>query len=76
MLELTHLNDQKLYQLCKFYGEQAKKWRYKFMGLLPEVHKRKLYEKKGFYSIFEFAKKNGGIKRRTGEKSSQSGEKI
>lgn len=58
---LTILNDQKLYQLCKFYGEQAKKWRYKFMGLLPEVYRRKLYEKKGFVSIFEFAKKLAGL---------------
>ncbi len=61
MLELTNLNDQKLYHLCKFYGEQAKKWRYKFMGLLPEVYKRKLYEKKGFHSVFEFAKKLAGL---------------
>lgn len=27
---------------------------YKFIGLLPEVYRRKLYEKKGFSSIFEF----------------------
>jgi len=27
------------------------------MGLLPEVNRRRLYEKKGFTSIFEFAKK-------------------
>ena len=58
---LENLNDQKLYNLCKFYGEQAKKWRYKFMSLLPEVYRRKLYEKKGFSSIFEFAKKLAGL---------------
>lgn len=57
----SSLSDQKLYQLCITYGEQAKKWRYKFMGLLPEVNRRRLYEKKGFQSIFEFAKKLAGV---------------
>lgn len=57
----TILSDQKLYHLCKLYGEQAKKWRYKFMGLLPEVNRRRLFEKKGFQSIFEFAKKLAGL---------------
>ncbi len=61
MINLNNFNDKKLYHLCKFYGEQAKKWRYKFTGLLPEVYKRKLYEKKGFHSVFEFAKKLGGL---------------
>ncbi len=61
MINLNNFTDQKLYLLCKFYGEQAKKWRYKFTGLLPEVYKRKLYEKKGFHSIFEFAKKLAGL---------------
>ena len=31
------------------------------MGLLPEVYKRKLYERKGFSSVFEFAKKLAGL---------------
>lgn len=61
MINLNKLNDQKLFHLCKFYGGQAKKWRYKFMGLLPEVARRKLYEKNGFDSVFEFAKKLAGL---------------
>ncbi len=61
MIDFNNFNDQKLYNLCKFYGEQAKKWRYRFTGLLPEVYKRKLFEKKGFHSIFEFAKKLAGL---------------
>lgn len=36
-------------------------WRQKFCGLLPEVNRRRLYEKKGFGSIFEFAKKLAGL---------------
>lgn len=55
------LNDQNLYNLCKTYGERARLWRQKFAGLLPEVFRRKLYEKKGFESIFVFAKKLAGM---------------
>jgi len=36
-------------------------WRRKFIGLLPEVNHRRLYEKRGFFSIFEFAKKLCGL---------------
>lgn len=57
----TGLSDEKLFQLCKRYGEQALHNRRKFIGLLPEVRKRRLYEKKGFSSIFEFAAKLAGI---------------
>ncbi|MBI5753601.1 hypothetical protein HZA40_00465, partial [Candidatus Peregrinibacteria bacterium] len=59
--KLCNLTDQNLYQLCKNYGQQALHWRQKFIGLLPEVNRRKLYEKKGFGSIFEFAKKLAGL---------------
>ncbi|MFA6917597.1 MAG: hypothetical protein WC285_02040 [Candidatus Gracilibacteria bacterium] len=55
------LSDEKLYCLCKTYGERTRFWRQKFTGLLPEVFKRRLYEKKGFSSIFEFAKKLAGL---------------
>lgn len=55
------LSDEKLFSLCQQYGEQARKWRQKFAGLLPEVNRRKLYEKKGFGSIFEFSAKLAGM---------------
>lgn len=55
------ITDEKLYQLCKFYGERARFWRQKFIGLLPEVFRRKLYKKHGFSSIFEFAAKLAGV---------------
>ena len=55
------VSDENLYQLCQRYGENARFWRQKFIGLLPEVFKRKLYEKKGFSSIFEFSKKLAGL---------------
>lgn len=59
--KFLRLNDETLYQLCKTYGERARLWRQKFAGLLPEVYRRKLYEKKGFSSVFEFAKKLAGM---------------
>jgi hypothetical protein len=55
------LTDDQLFHLCKKYGENARLWRQKFAGLLPEVFHRKLYEKKGFGSIFEFAAKLAGM---------------
>lgn len=58
---MQQLSDKELYALCKKYGENALHWRRKFIGLLPEVNRRRLYEKKGFRSIFEFAKKLCGL---------------
>jgi len=55
------MNDSELYNLCKKYGSNALLWRRKFLGLLPEVYKRRLHEKKGFVSVFEFAAKLAGV---------------
>lgn len=55
------LTNEKLYELCKKYGAQARLWRQRFIGLLPEVNRRRLYEEKGFSSIFEFAAKLCGL---------------
>ena len=58
---LKNLSDQKLLELCQKYGTQARFWKQKFAGLLPEVHRRRLYEQKGYTSIFEFAAKFAGM---------------
>ncbi|MBI2638286.1 hypothetical protein HYW83_01710 [Candidatus Peregrinibacteria bacterium] len=55
------LTDEKLYELCKKYGAATRFWRQRFIGLLPEVNRRRLYEKKGFSSVFEFAFKLCGL---------------
>ncbi|MFH1720863.1 MAG: hypothetical protein ABH856_04620, partial [Patescibacteria group bacterium] len=55
------MTDKKLYALCREYGRNARMWRRKFEALLPEVEKRGLYRKHGFYSIYEFAAKLGGV---------------
>lgn len=61
MTNCSNLSDIELYKLCKKYGKNALLWRQKFIGLLPEVNRRKLYIDKGFSSVFEFAKKLAGI---------------
>ncbi|QQR55411.1 hypothetical protein IPG41_02550 [Candidatus Peregrinibacteria bacterium] len=55
------MTDQELYEKARLYGKNALLWRQKFMGLLPEIQKRRLYEKKGFDSIFEFAFRLAGL---------------
>ena len=66
---MINITDEKLYSLCKIYGAQALEERRKFLGLLPEVNRRDLAEKRtgrswlvrrGFSSIFEFAFKMAG----------------
>ena|SRR3989338_865060 len=59
--DFSKYSDKKLMCLCKKYGEQTLGWRRKFIGLLPEVDRRRLYLKKGFSSIFEFGKRFGGL---------------
>lgn len=62
---LNELTDRELYEKCSFFGTQARKWANKFAALLPEVEKRGLYKKHGFYSIFEFAAKLARMNRET-----------
>lgn len=55
------MTNDELFDLCKKYGAQAQLWRRKFVGLLPEVFRRRVYLEKGYGSIFEFAAKLGGV---------------
>jgi len=52
---MNEISDEKLFSLCKMFGSRALEARRKFLGLLPEVNKRRLYAKKGFSSIDHFA---------------------
>ena len=61
LFDLQNLSDKKLFELCQQYGKNSKTWRRKFESLLPEVEKRKLHKKRGFYSIYEFAAKLCGL---------------
>jgi len=60
-MENTKMTDERLFELCKRYGSEAKLWRQRFVGLLPEVNRRRLFLKKGFSSIFEFSAKLCGL---------------
>ncbi|MFA5855201.1 MAG: HNH endonuclease signature motif containing protein [Candidatus Gracilibacteria bacterium] len=55
------ISDKDLLALCRRYGKEAREWRNKFIGLLPEVNRRRLYEKEGFQSIYHFAAVLGGV---------------
>ncbi|MBI4127372.1 hypothetical protein HY463_01560, partial [Candidatus Peregrinibacteria bacterium] len=55
------MDDTKLLAAAILYGKNALEWRRKFVGLLPEINRRRLYERKGCVSIFEFAAKFGGL---------------
>ncbi len=58
---LLNMTDEQLLRLCEKFGKRALLWRQKFTGLLPEVNRRRLYEKRGCQSIFEFAYKLAGL---------------
>lgn len=55
------MNDKELLAAAILYGKNALEWRRKFIGLFPEINRRKLFEKKNCSSIFEFAAKFGGL---------------
>lgn len=61
MEKFAGLSDENLYTLACKWGRQAQLWRQKFAGLLPEINRRRLYEKKNFGSIFEFAARLCGM---------------
>lgn len=73
---IHNLSDAELYRKCQEYGEAARMWRRKFAGLLPEVMRRKLYKRKGFASIHEFAGKLGGMSREAVDKVLRLGERL
>lgn len=60
-MNLLQISDENLYKLCCEYGARALEWRRKFIGLLPEVNRRRLFQARGFFSIFEFGAKLCGL---------------
>jgi len=61
------MNDNELWNLGLTYGTNARAWEKKFVALLPEIERRRLYRQHGFASIFEYAAKVGGVGRKTVE---------
>ena len=68
MINHKNLSDKELYKLCKDYGLRARVWRRRFAGLLPEVLERRLYKKRGYTSIHEFAGKLAGMSKEAVDK--------
>lgn len=68
MTNYHKLSDKELYALCKKYGLQARLARRQFAGLLPEVLRRRLYKKKGYTGIHEFAAKLAGMSKEAVDK--------
>jgi hypothetical protein len=56
-------DDRILHKKFVNYGLNAKEWTKKCVLLLPEIAKRKIWEKKGFLSIYEYAAKLAGMSR-------------
>ena len=61
LLDIEKLSDKELIGLCENFGKNVLHWKRKFIGLIPEVNRRKLYEKKRFSSIYEFGARLAGI---------------
>lgn len=60
-IEIHLMSDEELYTQCQEYGALSLYYRRKFIGLLPEVNRRRLFERHGFSSIFEFGFKLAGL---------------
>jgi hypothetical protein len=62
-MNFEKLSDKELYTECKKWGHQVLEAKYKFEGLLPEVNRRRLYERRGFKTIYDFARLLAGLSR-------------
>jgi len=74
--KISDLSDEQLYKKCVEYGMNAKEWIRKFVAMLPEVEKRYLYKKKGFVSMYDFAKKLAGMSEFTVDRILRLAKKI
>ncbi|MBD3328708.1 hypothetical protein GF340_05420 [Candidatus Peregrinibacteria bacterium] len=57
------MSNKELYEKCRAYGQAALEARRKFIGLLPEVARRRLWQEKGFESLYHFAAVLAGVSR-------------
>lgn len=67
---------ENLHQKFAEYGANAKEWMKKCVLLLPEINKLRIWEKKGFGSIYEYAAKLSGMNRAKVNNSLRILEKI
>ncbi|MFA5855380.1 MAG: hypothetical protein WC846_03830, partial [Candidatus Gracilibacteria bacterium] len=60
---IDQMPDKDLLALSRQYGRDAVLLHRKFIGLLPEINRRRLYAQEGFLSIYHFAAVLGGVSR-------------
>jgi len=70
------MTDKQIYKLCCEYGSMSLTGRRKFVALLPEVFKRRIYRKFGFCSIYEFGAKLCGLSNNIVDEALRLGEKF
>ncbi len=75
-MEIHELSDKDLYARCQEYGTNARVWRRRFAGLLPEVLRRELHRRRGYASIYEFAFKLAGMSQSSVDKVLHLAEKL
>lgn len=56
-------NDKIIHDQFSRYGRNAKEWMHKCVLMLPKIEKNRIWEKKGFGSIYEYAAKLSGMSR-------------
>ncbi|MFA6550263.1 MAG: hypothetical protein WCT36_02825 [Candidatus Gracilibacteria bacterium] len=57
--------EKDLHEKFSFYGKNAKEWMRKCVLLLPEINRLRIWEKKGFGSVYEYAAKLAGMSKNT-----------
>ena len=65
-----------LHQQFILLGRERNKITYKLLALLPQIYKEKVYEAKGFATIYEYAGKLAGLSHSTVEKALKLEEKL
>jgi len=67
---------QTLHTQFSRYGRNAREWMRKCVLLLPEIERNRVWRKKGFFSIYEYAAKLAGMSRETVNESLRVLKKI
>lgn len=62
-MKILSQNDQIIHTQFSNYGKNAKEWMLKCVLMLPTIEKNRIWEKKGFASIYEYAAKLAGMSR-------------
>ncbi|MDD3862211.1 MAG: hypothetical protein PHP74_05010 [Candidatus Gracilibacteria bacterium] len=70
------LNAADLHKQFLLLGRERNKITYKLLALLPQIYKRKIYEKHGFATIYEYAGKLAGLSHSTVEKALKLEKKL